>query len=127
MKKPIVAFIILAIVVAGAGALFLLNSSYQKKAPEMRLPNEDINAKPEAENTVTIQDYSFSPNVITVKVGETVTWFNGDGVVHTVKSTDFTSPNIKNQESFKFQFTKVGTYEYSCGVHPYMKGKVVVE
>jgi plastocyanin len=33
---------------------------------------------PTATDTVTIQNYAFSPATITVKVGDTVTWINND-------------------------------------------------
>jgi plastocyanin len=29
--------------------------------------------------------------------------------------------------TFEYKFDKVGTYEYICGVHPAMKGTIVVK
>lgn len=126
MKKPIIAFIVVAVIVAGAGAFLLLGSSSKQKSPEVKLPSEQTNI-PKDQNTVSIKDFTFNPNTITVKVGDTVTWLNEDGAVHLIKSNDFNSVNLKNGDTFKFKFTKAGTYDYICGIHTYMKGKVVVE
>ncbi|MEK7447571.1 MAG: cupredoxin domain-containing protein [Patescibacteria group bacterium] len=127
MKKPFIILAVVVLVIAGVGAYFLLSSAYKQKTPEVRLPSEQTPQPPKEKNTITIKDFAFNPDTLTVKVGDTVTWSNEDGVVHSIKATDFTSPNIKNSETYKFQFTKVGTYGYNCGIHPYMKGKIVVE
>lgn len=126
MKKPVVILVFVVVVAAGVWAYSLL-SQKSPKLPEVRLPSEETKKPPQDKNTIIIKDFLFTPNAITVKVGETVTWVNEDGVVHTVKSADFASPNIKNADSYKFQFIKAGTFEYICGVHPYMKGVVIVE
>lgn len=127
MKKPIIVFGIAAVSVAIIWAFFLVFVDKKEKPAEVKLPREESTPAPQEKNTVTIRNFAFDPQTLTIKVGETVSWVNDDGAVHTIKSTDFASPNIKNKESYKFQFTKAGTFEYNCGVHPYMKGKVVVE
>jgi plastocyanin len=30
-------------------------------------------------------------------------------------------------ETFEFKFDKAGTYDYTCGVHPSMKGTITVD
>jgi plastocyanin len=129
MKKPKIIFIILVILVAGAGAYILLNSYLSKnqpKTPIVMIPGEKTKPQSKEKNTVTIQDFKFNPDTLTVKIGDTVTWINEDGAVHTVKSDTFNSQNIKNADSFLLRFTEAGTYEYSCKIHPYMKGKIIV-
>jgi plastocyanin len=127
MKKPFIVLTVLVVVIAGSLAYFLLSANNNKETPEVKLPSEETVTAPKEKNTVTIKEFTFNPDTLTVKVGEVVTWVNEDGVVHAVNSSAFNSPNIKNGESYKFQFTTAGTYEYSCGIHPYMKGRVVVE
>jgi plastocyanin len=64
-----------------------------------------------------------------VKVGETVTWVNDDTVAHTATSQGgalFDSGNLPTGGTFRFTFTKAGTYHYFCTIHPWMKGVVVV-
>lgn len=80
---------------------------------------------------VEIKEHAYTPETITVKVGTTVTWTNQDGVRHDVVATNSNSdgPNselLAKGDSYSFTFNKVGTYDYYCTPHPYMKGKVVV-
>jgi plastocyanin len=79
--------------------------------------------------TVTIDNFVFGPQTITVPVGATVTWTNRDDIPHTSVSTDgvFKSKVLDTDEKFSYTFTKAGTYSYYCTIHPKMTGKVVVE
>jgi outer membrane protein OmpA-like peptidoglycan-associated protein len=77
---------------------------------------------------VTIVKFAFDPETITVPVGSTVTWTNQDlDTPHAVKFADGMSGTLKQGASFSKTFTTPGVYTYQCGVHPYMKGKVVVQ
>jgi plastocyanin len=79
--------------------------------------------------TVTIGNFTFGPQVLTVKAGTTVTWVNGDDVPHTVVAADktsFKSKVLDTDDKFAFTFTTPGAYAYFCSIHPHMTGKVVV-
>jgi plastocyanin len=78
-------------------------------------------------NSVSIMNFSFNPNSLTVKVGTKVTWTNHDSVTHTVTANQgaFNSPVLPGS-SFSFTFTKAGTYAYHCMIHPYMMATIVV-
>ncbi len=80
---------------------------------------------------VEIKGFAYTPAAINVKVGDTVAWTQMDGPMHTVTTVSgpesFDSGLLKQGESFKYTFTKPGTYEYKCTPHPKMRGKVVVE
>lgn len=79
-------------------------------------------------NTVIIQNFAFSPQEITVKVGTTVTWINRETDHDVVSDTgEFKSPVLANGENFTHTFTEAGEYPYICGLHPSMTGKVIVE
>lgn len=80
-----------------------------------------------SEITVHIRNFAFDPQTVTIKAGETVTWVNDDSVSHDIKIGDFTSPVFDQGKSFSRKFDTTGQYDYSCGIHPNMKGKVVVE
>lgn len=91
----------------------------------------------------------FTPPDLTVPVGTTVHWVNGEAITHTVtsgswgdvnKSTglrgtqsadgmyDHTlSPKGQDGDSFEFTFTKPGTYTYFCKPHLTMQGTITVE
>ena len=77
---------------------------------------------------VEIRGEAFNAPTLTVKPGTTVTWVNHDDDTHTVTSTvdTFRSPGLDPDETFSYTFTKPGTYEYYCTLHPLMTGKVVV-
>jgi len=78
---------------------------------------------------VTIDNFSFSPQEITVVPGTTITWVNHDDVPHTVVSNDkkFKSKALDTDDSFSFTFKDAGTYEYYCSLHPRMTAKVTVK
>ena len=76
---------------------------------------------------VTIDNCTFAPAALSVKVGTTVTWKNQDDIPHTVVSAGkFKSKALDTDDSFSFTFNKAGTYSYHCSVHPRMTGKIVV-
>jgi plastocyanin len=81
-----------------------------------------------ASSEVKIDNFSFGPDTLTVAAGTTVTWTNNDDVPHTVVSDDkaFKSKALDTDDKFSYTFTKPGTYNYFCSVHPKMTAKVVV-
>jgi len=76
---------------------------------------------------VSIKDFSFNPESVTVSAGDTVRWTNMNSVGHTVSGPTFESGILENGDSFEFLFTDPGVYDYSCSIHPSMKGTVIVE
>jgi plastocyanin len=82
------------------------------------------------EGAVSIKDFAFHPDTVTVPVGGSVTWTNDDSVPHTATGLDrsvLQSGTIQPGKSFTQTFDKAGTYDYFCEFHAGMKGKVVVE
>ena len=84
---------------------------------------------PATDAEVDIDQFTFTPQRITVKAGTTVTWANEDDVPHTIASSSklFKSKALDTRDKFSFTFTTPGTYEYFCSLHPHMTGAVVVE
>jgi plastocyanin len=77
---------------------------------------------------VTIDNFTFSPNELKVKVGDTVTWTNHDDIPHTVVSAGkFRSKTMDTDNAFSFTFTSAGDYKYFCSLHPHMTGMIKVE
>jgi plastocyanin len=78
---------------------------------------------------VKIDNFTFNAATITVKVGTTVTWTNGDDIPHTVVAKDksFKSKVLDTGDKFTFTFTKAGQYDYFCSLHPQMTGRVIVK
>jgi len=78
---------------------------------------------------VQIKEFKFVPALLTVPVGATVTWTNGDEEAHTVTATDraYTSTGLEAKETYTHRFTTPGTYTYFCALHPHMTATVVVK
>ena len=82
-----------------------------------------------ADPQIKIANFTFEPAVLTVKVGTTVTWVNGDDIPHLVSEKDgkFRSSALDTGDKFSQTFSTAGTVEYFCAIHPHMTGKIVVE
>ncbi|WP_257169311.1 cupredoxin family copper-binding protein [Bradyrhizobium sp. SRS-191] len=77
---------------------------------------------------VTIDNFTFTPAQVTVKIGDTVTWTNHDDIPHTVVSAGkYRSKTLDTDDSFSFTFASSGDYKYFCSLHPHMTGMVKVE
>ncbi len=99
-------------------------------APVLTAASAHAAAPAPAGPTVKIDNFTFGPAALTVKVGTTVTWTNNDDIPHSVVSSDhttFKSKVLDTDQSFSFTFTKAGEYAYFCSLHPHMTGKVVVQ
>ena len=82
-----------------------------------------------ADVDVKIDNFVFTPQTLTIKPGTTVTWTNGDDIPHSLVASQqglFRSRAMDTGETFRFTFTSAGTFEYFCGLHPHMKGMIVV-
>ena len=77
---------------------------------------------------VTIDNFVFTPPTLTVPVGTTVTWVNHDDIPHSVVANkkEFRSKAMDTDEKYSFTFAAAGTFDYFCGLHPHMVGKVIV-
>ncbi|MHA7646849.1 cupredoxin domain-containing protein [Nitrosopumilus sp. S4] len=77
----------------------------------------------------------YDPEIIDVKVGDTIVWDNLDNTVHTVTSGNpdsgpngnFDSEMLDAGEQYEFTFTSTGVEDYYCIFHPWMVGTVNVE
>ena len=78
---------------------------------------------------VSIDNFTFTPQALTVKAGTTVTWTNKDDIPHTIAavSKQFKSKALDTGDAYSFTFTTPGAYEYFCSLHPHMTGTIVVE
>jgi amicyanin len=77
---------------------------------------------------VTIDNFTFTPPELKVKVGDTVTWTNHDDIPHTVVSAGkFRAKTMDTDDTFSFTFTAAGDYKYFCSLHPHMTGMIKVE
>jgi plastocyanin len=77
---------------------------------------------------VGIDNFAFTPAELTVKPGTTVTFENHDDIPHLVVAVDgaYRSKALDTNDKFSIAFDKPGDYAYFCGLHPHMKGKIIV-
>jgi plastocyanin len=77
---------------------------------------------------VKVDNFTFSPETLTVPVNSTVTWVNKDDIPHVIASNEglFKSRALDTDQKYAFTFGKPGTYAYYCSIHPKMVGKIVV-
>lgn len=102
-------------------------SSAPAPGPEPYAPQAGPQAET-GETTVEIANFAFATQELRVRVGQTVTWVNRDGVGHNVVFTDgsVSGPMLGQNGRWSFTFTRPGVYDYYCGPHPFMTGRVVV-
>lgn len=83
----------------------------------------------DAPKEITIDNFTFTPPELNISVGTTVKWINHDDIPHSVveKNKAFRSKALDTDNSYSFTFTSAGTFDFFCGLHPQMVGKVIVK
>jgi plastocyanin len=81
-----------------------------------------------AAGSIGIDNFTFTPQRMTVRAGTTIKWTNKDDIPHAIASVGkvFRSKTLDTDDSYEFTFTTPGTYDYFCSLHPHMTGTVVV-
>ena len=77
---------------------------------------------------VSIKDFAFNPAAITAKVGDVITFTNGDSAGHTATLDDGScfTPTIAGGASDGLTFTAAGIYPFHCAIHATMMGTITV-
>jgi plastocyanin len=79
---------------------------------------------------VSIDNFSFTPQTLTVKAGTTVTWTNRDDIPHGMASDNKAfsrSKALDTDDSYSVTFSTPGAFKYFCYIHPHMTGTIIVE
>jgi hypothetical protein len=86
---------------------------------------------PLARPSVEVIDYGYSPQLLSVAVGASVTWTNDGNDGHDVTGSgpggDWRSGPLAPSERYSRQFDLAGTYDYVCTIHPEMWGRIFVQ
>jgi plastocyanin len=85
------------------------------------------NATASAAKRVSIVNFAFKPGTLRVNRGAGVAFANTANTTHTASSGSFDTKRIAPGKTVTVKFNKRGTFAYHCKIHPFMKGKVVVE
>lgn len=125
--KYLLPALLAAVLIAG----FAINSSQDK-------PNNttESDSKPPNNRTVIILADKFTPQELTIKKGETVTFINRDSDDRWPASDDHPSHQRYSQfdpkhalapgEKWSFTFDRSGTWEYHDHIYPSLTGKIKV-
>jgi plastocyanin len=83
---------------------------------------------PTATATVQIKRSGFSPASVTINADDAVTWRNTDTIDHQVVANggSFASAILRPGKTYTHMFRGGGTFRYHDGIHPTLKGTVVV-
>ena len=127
--------VLLALLILGGGAYLVYNKMFKTNFIETNNTSTQqrteiqITAPTTNQSSVTIENFTYTPSNIKVKVGETITWTNKDSMRHDAAADDGSwKVELMGQgESQQIKFEKPGTYTYHCSPHPWMKGTIVVE
>lgn len=120
----------MAVVVIGAAAYFYLAKSTAIPAEQTGIISEEPVLESTSQHAISIENFAYSPEELTISVGETVTWTNKDGIKHDVASdegNELGSKLLSPNESYSHTFNAAGEYSYHCSPHPFMKGKIIVQ
>jgi plastocyanin len=76
-----------------------------------------------------IDNFKFGPDKLTIAKGTEVTWTNQDDIPHSIfiAALGVRSKALDTDNAFSYQFDKVGTFTYICGLHPFMHGQITVK
>jgi plastocyanin len=83
----------------------------------------------QSSGAVAINGFKFGPDTVTVSAKAPITWTNNDGAPHqiVVASKNLKTPVLQKGNSGQLSIAEAGSYDYVCGIHPSMKGKIVVK
>jgi len=86
-----------------------------------------VTATASGTKSVDINHFAFHPPALHVKRGAKVAFTNSANVTHTASSGSFDTKKIAPGTSVTIKFSQKGIFAYHCKIHPFMKGKIVVE
>ncbi len=120
-KSMVVIGLVVLILIIGVASYYAFRTQPANQAPNL------VQIAPAA---VSVTSAGFSPQTVTVKVGQGVVWTNSDVSHHTVTSDNpkpvFSSgQDLKRDDSFSYVFDKTGTYPYHDG-HNIGHGGIVI-
>jgi plastocyanin len=99
-----------------------------------------VQAASAGEREIVMESQAFSPQVMTIRVGDRVRWMNFDKQDHYLTSSGPESRTVATQvadlefhqlmvpgSNYFHSFREPGVYAYYCAIHMGMAGSIVVE
>jgi Icc protein len=123
--------------IPGRTALAIVDATLSGEPPAFESASHDAMMREKANrkalvlgpNEIGIDNFSFTPPVLEVKAGTSVSWINKDDVPHLIANVQNRfkqSSVLDTDQRFTVTLGKPGTYDYFCSLHPKMQGRVVV-
>lgn len=111
-----------------ASVLGITKVNYVQGQHSLAIVDSTLAASSASAQSVSIDNFSFTPATLSVDVGTEVTFTNHDDIPHTVVDVagGFKSKPLDTNDSYRHVFDAKGTYRYFCSIHPTMTGQVVV-
>ncbi len=128
--------IVIVVIALAVGAVFIFGGGQKVEAPVSKTPDSPISQTTLKEFTVTGNNFSFTPSLITVQKGDRVKiTFNNVNGFHDFRIDAFDASTSKTQspttEVLEFVADKTGSFEFYCSVGSHkamgMKGTLKVE
>lgn len=81
---------------------------------------------------ISIQNSTFSPENLTLKIGDTVIWTNQEKTPHTLTSSagglaEISSKMLDQDQKYNHTFQRAGTFHYHCTLHRDETGIIIVK
>ena len=82
-----------------------------------------------ADHVVVIDGMAFTPKVVSVRPGDTVTWVNKDMFAHNVTASaqGVASGELQPGQRWRYKVAPGEGFGYLCTLHPVMTGRVEVQ
>ncbi len=132
MNKKLILWLFVAVLALIAGYLLLSSPKPSAVAPQPVSPTAVTPVAPSSLPTsggtieVAIRGFAFLSSTVRIAPGTIIIWKNYDDVPHSVVGAGFQSPILQKGQTYSHKFTTEGTFAYYCGLHPNMKGEIVV-
>jgi plastocyanin len=135
LKKLTIVGTVVVVILVTIGVVFSSSSVEEKsEEPEPVVKGDVIMPTKVSRPGCEEFDKCYIPSVIVIDSGNQVTWVNEDSAFHSVTSGSYAEPSelfdsghLDPFESYTLDFDEIGTYDYFCTLHPWMKGQVIVE
>jgi plastocyanin len=106
-------------------------ASTETQAPQTSVPTPTTTSPSTGNiNSISISRFMFSPQTLTIKVGDGVMWTNLDGTPHSVRSdsgSELNSATLGQGDRYYHVFATAGTYDYHDSIDLYMNGTIIVQ
>jgi plastocyanin len=121
-----------ALLALGATAMLIAGCGGGDSGSATAKPSQSSSSSASGQSStkVTISDFKFMPNALTVQPGARVNVTNDDSAPHTVTADDgnsFDTGTLGQGSSKTISVSKPGTYPYHCSIHAFMHGKLIVK